>query len=335
MRFVVTGAPGWLGTEVVRRLHKTRSGDEVRCLTLRGEDTSPLDPYSCSTHPGDVRDLDSLDDTFGGEAADVVFHCAGVVHPPKLLGGARMFREVNAEGTRNILEAARRNGCDHFVYISSNAAQGFNDDPDGLMTEEGEPEPESPYGRSKLAGEEHVRRYGEEHGMGYTILRPCWYYGPRQPERMTTLMRMIQEGNPIVFGDGTNRRSMTYIPALVDAMMLTVEQPAVSRGETYWITDAEPYTTNHIYETIADLLGVDDLSPRYIPGPVSRGFELLDQALSRVGIYEKNVHVAGEMRRDIAADPSKAAEELGYEPPQDLRAGMEESIAWAKEHGQV
>lgn len=331
MRHLVTGAPGWLGTEVVRRLHKR--GGQIRCLTLDGVDTSSLDRYSVQTFPGDVRDLDTLHQPYEC-GVDTVFHCAGMIHPPKLFG-AHLFDEINAEGTRNMLEAARKHGCEHFVYISSNAAQGFSDDQEGPMTEDQRPEPESNYGRSKLAAEEHVRDYHEDYGLDYTILRPCWYYGPRQPDRMATLMQMVQEGDPIIFGDGENLRSMTYIPALVDAMMRVVDQPEVSTQETYWITDEQPYTTNEIYHTIADLLGVDDLAPRYVPTPISRAMELADVVAGKLGIYQKHVHVAGEMSRDIAADPSKAVEELGYEAPSSLEAGMEEAVRWAQENSQV
>lgn len=331
MRYLVTGAPGWLGTEVVWRLHKR--GDEARCLTLEGEDTSELDPLDVEVHPGDVRDLDTLHEPYEG-GVDAVFHCAGVIHPPGLFD-AHLFDEVNAEGTRNMLEAARKHGCEHFVYVSSNAAQGFSDRIEGPMTEEDPCRPESDYGRSKRKAERYVEEYQQDYGLDATILRPCWYYGPRQPDRMATLMQMVQEGNPVIFGDGENLRSMTYIPALVDAMMQTVDDPGTSAGQTYWITDEQPYTTNRIYETIADLLGVDDLDPRYVPTPVSRLMEIADGVASRLGIYQKHVHVAGEMSRDIAADPSKAVEELGYEAPSALRPGMEEAVRWARENSQV
>lgn len=333
MTELVTGAPGWLGTEVVRRLHKR--GQHARCLTLEGVDTSPLEPFDVSVYEGDVREPASLDDAFEG-GVDTVFHCAGMIHPPKLFG-AHLFEEINADGTRNMLEAARQHGCEHFVYISSNAAQGFSDDQDAPMREdqEPEPEPESAYGRSKLAAEEHVRDYHDDYGIDSTIVRPCWYYGPRQPDRMATLMRMIQEGDPIVFGDGENHRSMTYIPALVDALMLVDDHRSTANGETYWITDETPYTTNHVYETIADLLGVEDLDPTYVPTPISRLMEKADILADKLGVYQKHIHVAGEMSRGIAADPTKASEELGYEPPSSLREGMREAVEWAKRNSQL
>jgi nucleoside-diphosphate-sugar epimerase len=330
MTVLVTGAPGWLGNELVDRLDDLDR--EVRCLVLPGVDTSPLDPYDVDLYDGDVTDASTLVDAYAG-GVDTVFHCAGVIHPRRLFG-VETFYDVNTRGTRNMLEAGRQHGVEHFVYVSSNAAQGFNDSPDELMTEGMPCRPESPYGRSKYLAERHVRGYGREYGIDFTILRPCWYYGPGQPDRMDRLMEMIADGTPIMFGDGENRRSMTYIPELVEALCLVMERSSTARGETYWIADEEPYTTNHIYRTIARLLGVEDaFSPRRIPRPASRLLEVGDKLLARLGIYEQNVHVGGEMSRTIACDVTKAKEQLGYDPVSSLEPGMRESIEWAREHG--
>jgi nucleoside-diphosphate-sugar epimerase len=332
MDILVTGAPGWLGTELVRQLKG--NDHRIRCLTLAGEDTADLDEFDVEEYPGDVRDLDTLHDAFEG-GVDIVFHAAGIIHPPDVFA-ADMFFEINADGTRNMLEAARQHGVDHFVYISSNAAQGFNDSPNELMTEEMPCQPESNYGESKYVAEQHVRRYHQEYDIDYTITRPCWYYGPRQPDRMNRLMDMIQGGHPIVFGDGMNLRSMTYVPSLAKALVQIMRQPEVAKNETYWIADERPYTTNYIYRTIADLLGVaTDLQPIYIPTPISRLMELADVTLGNLGIYEQNVHVAGEMSRHIACDPSKAMSDLDWEPPTDLTGGMREGVEWARDNGQI
>lgn len=329
MDILVTGAPGWLGTRLVAELDET--DHDVRCLTYVEADTSPLNDYDVAEYPADLRRRETLDDAFEG-GVDVVFHCAGIIHPPDLFGADQFFA-INADGTRNMLDAATSHGVDHFVYVSSNAAQGFNDSPNELMTEEMPCQPESNYGESKYEAEQHVRRFHQEHGVDYTIVRPCWYYGPRQPDRMDRLMKMIEGGHPIIFGDGMNLRSMTYVPSLVEALLAIMDQLSVSKNETYWIADERPYTTNYIYRTIADLLGVaDDLRPIYVPTPISRLMEIADVTLGNLGMYEQNVHVAGEMSRHIACDPSKAMNDLDWEPPTDLTEGMRASIEWAREH---
>lgn len=332
MTVLVTGAPGWLGTELVKQLDHQDA--EIHCLTLKGVDTSPLDPFDVEIHAGDIRSPESLESAFDNNIT-TVYHCAGIIHPSSLFG-ADQFYSINADGTRNMLESAIQNDVDHFIYVSSNAAQGFNSSPNELMTEEMPCRPESDYGRSKYIAEQHVRRYHQEHGLDYTIVRPCWYYGPRQPERMNRLMGMILDGHPIIFGDGTNLRSMTYIPSLVEALLTVRANSTVAMEETYWIADERPYPTDYVYRTIADCLGVvEDLKPIYIPTPISRIMELLDGVLGRIGVYEQNIHVAGEMSRTIACDPSKAVRELDYDPPNDLYGGIQESVDWAREQNQI
>jgi len=332
VKVLVTGAPGWLGTELVRKLD--HNGHEVHCLTLAGQDTAELDPFDIEEHPGDVRDVDTLHGAFQTDI-DVVFHCAGVVHASSLFE-ANQFFDINADGTRNLLEAATDHDVGHFVFVSSNAAQGFNDSPSELMTEDMPCRPESLYGESKFEAEQHVKRYNKNHDLDYTIVRPCWYYGPRQPDRMDRLMNMIRGGHPLIFGNGMNLRSMTFVPSLVEALLSIMRQQDVAKNETYWIADEAPYTTNYIYRTIAKLLSVeDDLRPIYIPTPVSRLMEIVDVTLGNFGVYEQNIHVAGEMSRHIACDTSKAKSDLDWEPPTDLTDGMREGVEWAREHGDV
>jgi nucleoside-diphosphate-sugar epimerase len=75
------------------------------------------------------------------------------------------------------------------------------------------------------------------------------------------------------------------------------------------------------------------LRPIYVPTPISRVMELIDVTFGNLGMYEQNIHVAGEMSRNIVCDPSKAIEELDWEPPVDLTEGMREGIEWAREEG--
>ena len=87
-----------------------------------------------------------------------------------------------------------------------------------------------------------------------------------------------------------------------------------------------------IYETVADLLGVS-LKPRFVPGALSDLCGWTDKRLQSVGLYEMNIHVAGEMNKNIACRVDKARAELGYAPTIELREGMRRSIAWCRSKG--
>jgi len=145
-------------------------------------------------------------------------------------------------------------------------------------------------------------------------------------------MNMIKKGKPIIFGDGLNKRSMTYVHNLVDGMLMAANKKSAS-GQTYWIADEKPYRTIEIYLTIAEILGVE-IKPRFIPGIVSGVMEKADAVLGKMGKYSTNIHVAGEMDQDIACSIEKAKSELGYAPKVGLEEGMRRSIEWCRQNNQ-
>jgi len=320
---LVTGVPGWLGSRLAATLvGKNRN---VRCLVMMGSNTRLLEIAGTEIVEGDILDKKSLE--LAVKDVRTVFHCAGVIHPKR----PKDFYRINRDGTENMLEACTAAGVDTFIYVSSNSAQGYNRKRNILMTEDGPENPYTDYGKGKLQAERLVRKFHISGKIRTTIVRPCWFYGPRPPERMIKLIRMIRDGRPLFFGDGHNLRSMTYIDNLVDALLLIENNPK-SDGQTYWIADERPYETIEIYRTIADYFGVR-LRPRYIPGFISRVMEKADIVLGNFGIYEINIHVAGEMARNIACSIEKAKRELGYMPRFEIKEGMKRTIQWCQEMG--
>ena len=199
------------------------------------------------------------------------------------------------------------------------------------MTEEDLPQPYKHYGKSKLQAEQIISEYYNEGAIETVILRPCWYYGTRQPARQTRFFRMIKSGKPIFFGDGTNERSMAYVDNVTEALLLA-ESCEHANGQTYWIADERPYQTLEIYQTVADLLGVN-LRPRFLPAFSSTCCEWIDTILQAGGLYSINFHVAGEMAKDISCSVEKAKRELGYRPRVGLEEGMKNSIEWCRSNG--
>jgi nucleoside-diphosphate-sugar epimerase len=322
MKVLVTGAPGWLGTRLVEVL--IEKNYEVNCLVLKGVDKSQLEKLSVNIIEGDVTDKTSLDSS--AKDVDTVIHCAGVIHPKKI----KDLLLVNTEGTRNLLEASISNGVRKFIYISSNSAQGTNPNRNTLMTEYMPCKPYMGYGKSKFLAEQFVNDFYLKHKIKTVIIRPCWYYGPGQPARQTKLMKMIKKGKPLIFGNGKNLRSMTYIDNLVDGIIQSmITENAI--GKTYWIADERPYTTLEIYQAIANALGVE-LKPRFIPGFVSSVLRVMDSTLQKLNTYSINVHVGGEMTENIACSIERAEHELGYKPRIDVKEGMRRSVEWAKEN---
>jgi len=323
MKVLVTGAPGWLGNSLVKGLLKKNI--DVRCLVLEGLDLTELEKLKVDIVKGDITNKSTLPKAT--KDIDVVIHCAGIIHPKKI----KQLYDINYLGTKNLIDSAIYSGVKRFVYVSSNSPLGTNKSRTILFKEDDPYRPYKHYGKSKMLAEQYVNKMVKQDKIDTVILRPCWFYGPNQPLRQTTFFKMIKKGNPLVFGDGKNLRSMTYIDNSVQALILAATKTCAS-GQTYWIADKKPYSTIEIYETIADLLNVE-LKPRYIPKFVSTMFELLDNLLQALGLYVKEVHVAGEMDKDIACNIEKAEKELGYKPEVSLKQGMKNSIKWCREQG--
>ena len=336
-KIAITGAPGWLGTTLAQALAEgaefrsiRQEPVPIRCLVQPGISTQPIDRLDGKVESitADVRDPDALQGAFDG--CDEVVHAAGIIHPRRI---GDLF-SVNVEGTRHILSEAIRAGVKRLVFISSNSPAGVSKTHAHWMTEQESPRPYFNYGMSKLQAEQLVQGAWRAGDLETVILRPCWFYGPNQPERQSRFFRMIQAGNPMVFGNGENLRSMSYVSNTVQGVLLSlaVEHAA---GKTYWMADKRPYSFIEILETVAKLLEVPELKPRYLPSLVSTACQVADALIQRTGLYQKEIHVAGELASSIAVSVDRAVEELGYDPEIDLEEGMRRSIEWCRANQQL
>jgi nucleoside-diphosphate-sugar epimerase len=331
-RLLLTGAPGWLASRFVDLYQGAaeRHGlgrPTLRCLVEPGRDARTLEGAGVEVVRGDVRDAAAVAEALRG--VERVVHAAGIIHPRRLAD----FDGINHVGARIVAEAAAAAGVARLVHVSSNSAQGVCDRRDLPLREDAPCRPTNPYGRSKLAGEQAARAVDGRGGMRVTIIRPCLYYGVRQPDRMLRLIKMVRAGRALVFGDGRNLRSMTFVDDLVDACFraLTREEAA---GETFWIADRRPYETIEVLATIARVLGVPLRTIR-LPSAMARAAELTDEVLNTAGIYQMDVHVVGESVRDIACDTAKAERLLGFAPTVGLEEGLRRAIAWSRDRGEL
>lgn len=323
MATLVTGVPGWLGTRLVEMLCK--EGREVRCLVLRGANTSSLTPFKVEICEGNLKDKSSLKKAVKGIAT--IFHCAGIIHPR--LFRAKDFYNINTNGTKNLLEEAILAEVKKFIYVSSNAAQGYN--VNCLMTENGPCKPETDYGKSKCQAELTVDFFREKYGLRTIIIRPCPFYGPGQPPRHTRIMQMVKKGRAPVFGDGKTLRSLTYITNLVDGLLLAESHMNIANGKVYWIADDKHYTWMEYLEGIAEALGVKLKVKRY-PRWVAQACGVADKFLGSLGMYAITPHVAWETTKDIAVSIEKAKRELGYQSKVELKEGMVKTVEWCKKN---
>ena len=341
----MTGVPGWLGNRFLEIL--TYRGEllparieipdsKVKCLYLPGIEPAFFKSLSDQVEfvPGDISDIDSLDNFFENAEGGTLFHLAGVIHPAK---GVKQFYEVNVKGTQNLLVKAQQYKFRKVVIISSSSPCGGNPSSEHRFTEDSPFNPYMHYGKSKMLTERAVQRFQENFDLDITILRGCWFFGPHQPSRQTKFFSMIKNGKFPLVGSGKNKRSLTYIDDLCQAMLLCLVTRK-SKNKTYWIATEKAYSMLEIIATVENILKKDfgfTIScrqlqlPKFI-GTLARG---IDYTLQHLGFYSSEFHVLSEMDQTIACSINLAKEELGYKPSVDLRGGMRMSVQWCLEQG--
>lgn len=338
---IVTGAPGWLGTRLVQALANGVTDvptlgptqRQTRCLVLPDADASELEAAGAEIVRGDLTDPASLAKLLDGARDATVFHCAGIVH---VTNGIKQFRQVNAIGTQNLLDAAKAASVRRFIHVSSNSPIGTNPAKDHVFDEDAPYNPYMTYGKTKMMAEQAVRATTD---FEWAIIRPPWFYGPGQPPRQSLFFAMIRDGKMPIVGGGENRRSMAYVDNICQGLLLC-DRVAKAAGNIYWIADRKPYTMNEIVATIEDVLEKDFAIPvahevKKLPGFASSVAYGIDAVTQSLGLYLQKIHVLSEMNKTIACTVAKAERELGYDPKVELREGMKRSIAWVLERGQL
>ena len=337
-QILITGANGWLGKSLVYCLlngiensvdiDKPNKNLKIKCLVLKGEDTSLLQQQSknITIINGDITDIDACRRLVKNSKRAILFHCAGIIHPKK----TRQFFDINVIGTRNILNAAVKGKIKKMVIVSSNSPCGTNPNNNHLFDENYGYNPYMEYGRSKMEMEKLINRSYLKGQMETVIIRPPWFYGPFQPDRQKLFFEMIRNGKAPIIGGGDNKRSMTYTENLVQGMVLAATNNIAS-GRTYWVADENPYTMNEIVNTIEDLLVNEfrkecDYGRMRLPGFVSSVAEISDRILQSIGLYHQKIHVLSEMNKNIACSINKAKDDLGYAPEYSLKTGMLNSL---------
>jgi nucleoside-diphosphate-sugar epimerase len=324
MNVLITGGSGFIG----RRLAATLAGrgHDVACLVRRTSRTAGLERAGIRLVMGELRDPASLEAAVAGR--DRVFHLAAVVQAAR--GAA--FEDVNAEGTRRLVEACLRAapGIERFVHVSSIAAAGPSR-ADRAGTEADEPRPVTDYGRSKLHAERIV--LGVADRLPVTIVRPPNVIGPgsRELERAVALMR--KRIVPAI-GDGRPRTSLVDVDDLAEALILASGE-ARSIGQTYYVTDGGAYAWREITAALAEEMGAGRFMIRVPAGPQLAAAALAEAAARLTGkppALTRDIVRAGRDRFWVY-DGSKIERELGFRARYKMRDSVRRAVREAGRRG--
>ena len=302
MRVLVTGAGGFVGSAVVKRL--LADGVEVAGATRRpaGEPWQSKSP-DLGPH-ADWRALLA--------GAEVVVHAAARAHVLSETAGdpLSVFREINTAGTAALAAQAAEAGVRRFIFLSSIGVNGNRTTQP--FTESDRPQPREPYAVSKLEAEQALWRTAAQTGMEVVVLRPPLVYGPGAPGNLGRLVAAVRRGALLPLGAVThNRRTLVGLDNLVDLVTVCLTHPAAA-GQVFLAGDAEDLSTTDLLRRIARSFGVP---PRLLPAPVW----LLRTGGTLLGRSSTIRSLCDSLQVDIA----KARNLLGWAPPLDVDEGLQ------------
>src|SRR6266705_2901772 len=219
MKVFISGVAGFLGSHLADAY--TKSGDQVvGCDNMIGGDLHNL-PEGIEFEEADCGDVERTKPLLDG--VDLVYHCGAIATEGLSVFSPAIIAKHVFENTAGLLAAAASKKVKRFVYCSSMARYGNGSPP---FHEEQTPAPEDPYGIAKYAGELLVANVSQTHGMEQVIAVPHNIIGPRQkyddPYRnVASIMinRMLQGKQPIIYGDGEQERSFSFVQDCVDPLI--------------------------------------------------------------------------------------------------------------------
>ena len=303
MNYLVTGGAGFIGSNIVEEL--LRRGENVRVLdnfsTGKRENLAQfLDQIELIE--GDIRSYHIVREAVVG--VDAILHQAALPSVPRSIKDPITSNEVNVTGTLNILNAAKDAKVKRVVFASSSSVYGDNPE---LPKHEGMvPNPLSPYAVSKLAGEKYCGVFARIYGLETVALRYFNVFGPRQdPNSQYSaviprfIIAMLNDKQPVIFGDGEQSRDFTFIANIVNANILAATKENISSISINCACHGR-VTLNELVNKINKILQ-KNISP----------------------IYQNER--SGDIKHSFA-NISAAEKYLGYKPTVDFDAGLKMTI---------
>jgi UDP-glucuronate 4-epimerase len=298
MRYLVTGAAGFIGSQLLRTLlergHDATGWDaftEYYDPSLKEENAAGL-PVQRVDVAGDKLDLDGFDG---------VFHLAGQPGVASFGGVFPLYVRQNVLASQRLFEAAAAAGV-RVTFASSSSIYG--DAATYPTPEETSPRPLSPYGITKLACEHLAGAYASEFGLEVVTVRYFTIFGPRQRPDMafTKMVSCLAEGRPFeLYGDGTQSRSFTYVDDAVEATIAAMERGG--SGSTFNVGGGTEVSMLDAIETLG-------------------------------GIAKRRLEIVRMPRREgdaarTAADTTRIRAALGWEPTTPFEEGLAAQWRWA------
>ena len=306
MRVFISGVAGFLGSHLADR-YLAEGHQVIGVDSLIGGYLENV-PDGVEFHKRDLAE-DKLDDIM--QNVDLVIHAACTAYEGLSVFSPALIVRNTTQATAELLSVAIQAKVKKFVYLSSMARYGEIETP---YTEDMEPRPQDPYGIAKLASENLVRNLCETHEIDWVVLVPHNIIGPRQKyddpfRNVASIMtnRLLQNKEPIIYGDGTQQRCFSFIDDVVDPLFVACSSDSAVGQVINIGPDEEEVSINELAQKLQAIIGTD-LEPNYTGG------------------RPQEVKVA-------LCSSDKARQLLGYKTSTDLETGLTSLVEWIKNRG--
>lgn len=315
MRFLVTGASGFIGKAVL-----VRFASDATCR-IRGAVRRTAPDLPAGVEQALVADVaPDTDWKHALRGVDVIVHTAARVHVMHESGANPLaeFRRVNVAGTLSLARQATDAGVRRLIFISSIKVNGEGTPPGRPYSDDDIPAPLDPYGVSKHEAELGLAQLAEETGLEVVIIRSPLVYGPGVKANFLSLLKFVNKGIPMPLAGINNRRSLIYVGNLVDAIVTCAAHPKAA-GQTFLVSDGVDISTPELIRRTAAALGVP---VRLFPLPVSLML-LVSKLTGKSG-------AVNSLKGSLTVDSAKIRRELGWNPPYTMEQGLKETAEWFK-----
>jgi len=326
MRVLVTGASGFVGRGVLERLGAGGHGG-----VATGRKPPAHVPAGWRAGPrGDV-----LSGAAEAAGIDAIIHLEVKHHLPRPTRADQgAFQQVNVAGTREWLDWASRHGVQRFIYTSSIKAVPPGDEEEQVAVATGvrggtPAEPDTPYGRSKAAGEAAVRDWAlADPGRSAIILRPAPVYGPGNEANLAAFVQQVIAGKPCLIGLCDAQKSVVSRTNLAAAIEFALKVPNAG-CEVFNVSDRETYSLGELADMISELAGAPP--PRRIPRALAGCVALVGDAITAVTGQDFPL-TSARMKQMLARSvfPCGKLTAAGFEHPQTTREGLVEMLKWMR-----
>ncbi len=326
MKFLVTGATGFIGSHVVDKL--IERGYDARATIRKTSNLRWLQDKPVELVEASLSDSESLKKAV--EGIDYIIHIAGLTAAKNLEG----YMRGNRDGTRNLVEAAVNYAPNlkKFVFVSSQTAVGPSKSLNEPIDENTPCSPITSYGKSKRAAEEEVLKVKDK--MPVTVLRPPAVFGPRDTATFD-VFKMVNMGLAVLIGFKSKYLSLIHSEDLSRGIVEATESDKTN-GDIYFISSEEFYSWDQFHHSIKEGLERERVFTMKIPNTVVlsvaglSGFFGKFSSKPPVFNYEKGLDFIQDY---WICSVEKAKRDFGYEQKISLEDGLRQTAQWYKDNG--